>query len=190
MFTPDTFCQAWRAAAHCILIVLLCAPLAQAEEDIYVSKEKDQYSEPRDESLLDLALDLDLDRYSVQINLASYHTNRSRSYNEFNPGIGLEYAYEHFYLAGGYFRNSIRRSSFYAGAGGELNFPEHIPEWIGVGVLAGLVTGYKEGQKPQLAAIPYVYFRKDQYTFKAHYFPEVGRVEDDAIGFALRIDLY
>lgn len=152
-----------------------------ADDDIYVAKEKDQYSD--DESVFDW----NFERFALQLNIASYHPSSSEDYNEFNRGLGIEYHLDNFYLSGGYFWNSLYRHSFYAGVGKEFTFGD--VNWFGVGALAGALTGYKEGQRPRPAVVPYIFFTKDRYTFKIHYIPELGDVQDDAFGFALRIRL-
>ncbi len=161
------------------IILLLCNSVF-ADDDIYVAKEKDQYSTER-ESIFDG----NFENLAIQINLASYHPGNASEYNQFNRGIGLEYYFDSFFLAGGYFWNSLYRDSFYAGVGKELTFGDM--DWIGVGAIGGFITGYDDGQEPRPAIVPYVFFTKDQYTLKVHYLPEIGDVEDDAFGFAIRI---
>ncbi len=166
---------------HAFFLLLICfSVISVADDDIYIAKEKDQYSTER-ESIFDG----NVERLALQINLASYHPGNADEYNQFNRGIGLEYYFDSFFLAGGYFWNSLYRDSFYAGVGKEISFGT--AEWIGLGAIAGLITGYDDGQEPRPAVVPYVYLKKDRYTLKIHYLPEIGDVEDDAIGFALRV---
>jgi hypothetical protein len=161
-------------------ILLLTSTALFAGDDIYVSKEKDQY-DTKEEGLFDGKLE----NFALQINLASYHPGNSSEYNQFNRGIGIEYHLDSFFLAGGYFWNSLYRDSFYLGAGKEFTFGD--VKWVGIGAIGGLITGYDNGQEPRQALIPYIFFTKDQYTLKVHYLPEIGEVQDDAFGFALRI---
>lgn len=163
-----------------ILLLFFTSASLYADEDIYVAKDKDQYSSER-ESIFDG----NFERLALQINLASYHPGNADEYNQFNRGIGLEYHLDSFFLAGGYFWNSLYRDSFYAGVGKEITFGD--VEWIGVGAIGGLITGYNDGQEPRPALVPYIFLTKDRYTLKIHYLPELGDVEDDAIGFAVRI---
>lgn len=172
-----TLCRHFMFA--CLLVV---STIALGDEDIYVATEKDQYSED-DENVFDW----NLDRWALQLNIASYHPNSSEDYNEFNRGLGVEYHLDNFFLTGGYFWNSLYRDTFYAGVGKEITFGN--VDWVGVGALAGAITGYSDGQRPRPAIVPYVFFTKDRYTFKIHYVPEIEDVDDDAFGFALRIDL-
>ncbi len=167
-------------------LVLVClltlSTVSVADDDIYVAEEQDQYSKD-DES----ALNLNLERFALQLNLASYHPNSSEDYNEFNRGLGIEYHLDSFFLSAGYFWNSLYRDSFYAGVGKEITFGD--VNWVGVGALAGAITGYRNGQRPRPAVVPYIFFTKDRYTLKIHYVPELGDVQDDAFGLALRIKL-
>lgn len=167
------------------LILLTCLLFAGkcllADDDIYVAKEKDQYSD--DESMFNW----DLDRFALQLNIASYHPSSSRDYNEFNRGLGVEYHLDNFFITGGYFWNSLYHDSFYLGVGKEITFGSL--DWLGAGIIAGALTGYRDGQEPLPAAVPYIFFSHDRYTFKVHYLPEFGDVDDDAFGFALRIRL-
>ena len=167
---------------HIVLVYLfLLGNFSYADDEIYVEKEKTQYSD--DETVFDW----NLERFALQLNIASYHPSSSRDYNEFNRGLGVEYHLDHFYLSGGYFWNSLYRHSFYAGVGKEITFGD--VDWFGVGALAGAITGYREGQRPRPAVVPYIFLTKDRYTFKIHYIPQIGDVQDDAFGFALRIRL-
>ena len=172
---------------HVVLVCLFVfSTIVIADEEIYVAKEKDQYSD--DEST---AFNWNLDRFALQLNIASYHPNTSQDYNEFNRGLGIEYHLDSFFFSAGYFWNSLYRDSFYAGVGKEITFGEIVGNinWMGVGALAGAITGYRDGQRPRPAVVPYIFFTKDRYTFKIHYVPELGDVQDDAFGFALRIKL-
>ena len=162
------------------LLIVLSTPLLADDDDIYVAKEKDQYSTER-ESIFDG----NFERFALQLNLASYHPGNSSEYNQFNRGIGVEYHLDSFFLAGGYFWNSLYRDSFYAGVGKEFTFGD--VEWIGLGAIGGLITGYDDGQEPRPALVPYIFLTKNRYTLKIHYLPEIGDIEDDAIGFAVRI---
>ena len=70
--------------------------------------------------------------------IASYHTERN-GYNQINPGLGFERSInERWSFGGGFYRNSYRRDSFYAGA---TYMRWRIGE-IRLGTSLGLVTGY------------------------------------------------
>ena len=164
-----------------IFLVLFVSPLLYADDDIYVADEKSQSSNGQESQFSDW----DLENWAIQFNIASYHPNSDEDYNEFNPGLGIEYHFEQFYLTAGYFYNSLDKNSFYAGIGKEFTWGSDFQ--YGIGGAAGVITGYESGQEPVLAALPYIFITKGKVTLKAHYIPEVGRVEDDAIGFAIRI---
>ena len=167
--------------AGVITILMLMSPVLATDDAIYVADDKRQSSNTQDSDLFGW----NLENWAIQFNIASYHPGASEDYNEFNPGIGIEYHYEHFYLTAGYFYNSLDKDSFYAGIGKELAWGNDFK--YGIGGAAGIITGYESGQEPVLAALPYIFLTKGKVTFKAHYIPEVGRVDDDAIGFAIRI---
>ena len=170
-----------RVAA--ISIIFTISPLLCADDEIYVADNERQSSNGQESDFLEW----DLENWAIQFNIASYHPNSDEDYNEFNPGIGIEYHYEQFYLTAGYFYNSLDKNSFYAGIGKELTWGNEFR--YGIGGAAGIITGYESGQEPVLAALPYIFLTKGKATLKALYIPEVGRVEDDAIGFAIRINL-
>jgi hypothetical protein len=183
-----------------LLLVLvtigLVSNLTFADDDIKVAKSEEVYSVPDDhgkgkqgkfysennETILENG------RLFLQINAASYHprADSDDDLNEFNPGLGLEYHLENYYFAGGFFENSIDKTSTYLGVGHERTIGV---DWFGLGILGGVVTGYDGGFSPRLAAIPYVLFKKDRTALKAYYVPAVGDVDQDAIGFALRVDM-
>ncbi len=166
-------------------------------EEIQIAKSDDTYAVPdnykkgykgkvKNDSYTDTILEDG--RFYVQVNLASYHpgADSDDDFNEFNPGLGLEYHYENFFLAGGFFENSIDKFSTYWGLGTERTIGS---DWFGLGVIGGIVTGYDDGFSPRLAAVPYMYVKNKRTTFKVHYLPAVGDVQEDAFGFALRFDL-
>lgn len=127
-------------------------------------------------------------RLYLQLNLASYHPSEDSDddFNEFNPGVGLEYHLDGYYFAGGFFENSIDKFSTYWGVGAERTIGA---DWFGLGILGGVVTGYDSGFSPRLAAVPYILLSNGRTSLKTYYVPAVGDVDKDAIGFALRFDM-
>lgn len=174
----------------------LVSTLAFAADDIKIAKSEEVYSVPDDHGKGKQSkfysenneMILENGRVFLQINTASYHPSADSDddLNEFNPGLGLEYHLENYYFAGGFFENSIDNTSTYLGVGHERTIGV---DWFGLGILGGVVTGYDGGFSPRLAAIPYVLFKKDRTALKAYYVPAVGDVDQDAIGFALRVDM-
>lgn len=165
-------------------------------EEVQIAKSEDVYVVPEDhgkgKSVDIYAVNdetiLEDGRLFLQVNLASYHprADKDDDFNEFNPGLGLEYHYDNFFIAGGFFENSIDKFSTYWGVGHERTIGA---DWFGLGIIGGIVTGYDSGFSPRLAAVPYGYFKYDRTSLKIHYLPAVGDVDEDAIGFALRFDL-
>ena len=177
-----------------LTLVLLTSPVNA--EEFEVAKSDDIYSVPDDYGKNN-GEDFDTDHVSVledgrlflQVNIASHHpgADKDDDFNEFNPGLGLEYHFENFFLAGGFFENSIDNFSTYWGAGHER---EVLVDWFGMGVIGGIVTGYDDDDfSPRLAAVPYIYLKTGGTSLKTYYVPAVGDVKEDAIGFAMRFDL-
>lgn len=74
---------------------------------------------------------------AVLSGFASHHLGTNRDYNEDNHGIGYRFGSSG--VMTGYYRNSVRRDSFYAA---------HESQWavadnFRVGLIAGAVTGYR-----------------------------------------------
>ncbi len=157
-------------------------------DDVY--EVSDDYDKPNHKSHYETNSESILEdgRLFLQVNVASYHPGASSDddFNEFNPGLGLEYHFDSFFIAGGFFENSIDKFSTYWGIGHERTI---FVDWFGLGILGGVVTGYDSGFSPRLAAVPSVFVKHGKTTLKAYYVPSVGDVDEDAIGFALRFDL-
>jgi hypothetical protein len=81
----------------------------------------------------------------ADVMLASYHLHPYRHFDEFNPGVGVECSITpQWEAAVGYFRNSLDRPSFYAGA---VYTPEFAHwKWFQLGAMGGIITGYNYGQ--------------------------------------------
>jgi len=167
-----------------------------AEETYEIAKSENVYSVPEDHGkskqgeIYSEETDtvLESGRLFLQVNLASYHPNEDSEddFNEFNPGVGLEYHMDGYYFAGGFFENSIDKTSTYWGVGHERTIGA---DWFGLGILGGIVTGYDSGFSPRLAAVPYILLKNERVAVKTYYVPAVGDVDADAIGFALRFDM-
>jgi hypothetical protein len=93
----------------------------------------------------------------LNVNLASYHFDRTKGYNEQNLGIGAEYRRgDHLRFIGGEYDNSFNRTSWYAGA---AYFTKPLIAVFGVDARAGLaggaVTGYDHTRPLLLPAISF-----------------------------------
>jgi hypothetical protein len=76
--------------------------------------------------------------------LGSYHVKPQRNFDDFNPGVGVECGFSDVWEgAAGYFRNSLDRPSFYAGA---LYWPQ-VARWraLRLGAIGGIISGYNYG---------------------------------------------
>lgn len=76
------------------------------------------------------------------LHIASVH--RQSGYNGFNPGIGLRLPYPGYSLGFGAYRNSLERTTAYAGA--EKSIAQIGPARLRLA--AGLVTGYEKSIAP------------------------------------------
>jgi hypothetical protein len=77
--------------------------------------------------------------------LGSYHIRPYRHFDDFNPGVGFECSLTSQWASSiGYFRNSLDRPSFYAGA---VYTPELIHwRWFRLGAMGGIISGYNFGR--------------------------------------------
>ena len=77
--------------------------------------------------------------------IGSYHVNPDKHFEDFDPGIGVECKFKPEWAASvGYFRNSLLRPSFYAGA---VYAPEFLHKgWIRLGAMGGVISGYNFGR--------------------------------------------
>ena len=86
----------------------------------------------------------------VSVTVGSYHANRDRGYNEFNYGVGIErdLPWDKWRFAGGFYRNSYDRTTWYTlGVREVLTYGN----WK-LGVAAGGVTGYTSGRVDSIVA--------------------------------------
>ena len=77
--------------------------------------------------------------------LASKHIDPKQSFNQFNPGLGIEcWPASNWALTGGGFFNSLRRPSYYGGA---LWAPEFL-HWgyVRLAAMGGVISGYNYGR--------------------------------------------
>jgi hypothetical protein len=81
----------------------------------------------------------------VDFMIGSYHVNPDKHFEDFDPGIGIECKFKPQWAASvGYFRNSLLRPSFYAGA---VYAPESLHwGWIRLGAMGGVISGYNYGR--------------------------------------------
>jgi hypothetical protein len=85
------------------------------------------------------------DGWWADLMLGSYHIHPYRQFDEFNPGAGMECWFKPEWAASvGYFRNSLDRPSFYAGA---VYAPEFVHwRWFRLSVMGGVISGYNFGR--------------------------------------------
>jgi len=81
----------------------------------------------------------------ADVMIGSHHIHPNRHFDEFNPGVGVECSLTPEWSATvGYFRNSLDRPSFYAGA---IYAPEFAHwNWFRLGAMGGVISGYNYGR--------------------------------------------
>jgi len=81
----------------------------------------------------------------ADVMLGSHHIHPYKQFDDFNPGVGFECSVTPQWAASfGYFRNSLDRPSFYAGA---LYTPPFAHwGWFRLGAMGGIISGYNFGR--------------------------------------------
>lgn len=102
---------------------------------------------------------------AIVFTVASLHLNDSRSYEQFNPGVGVEWTVDETTRAGvGAYRNSSGRLSVYGSVNREMDFGR-----FGVGLEVGGVTGYKWPVLPLV--FPFVRVAAGRWQLKVNVLP-------------------
>jgi hypothetical protein len=85
------------------------------------------------------------DGWWADVMVASHHIHPNKHFDEFNPGVGVECSVTSQWAGSlGYFRNSLDRPSFYAGA---LYTPPFAHwGWFRLGAMGGIISGYNFGR--------------------------------------------
>ena len=91
------------------------------------------------------ASDARKDGWYYHLMLDTDHIHPYRHFDEFNPGAGAECWFSREWAAaGGYFRNSLDRPSFYAGV---VYAPELLHwRWFRLTAMGGVISGYNFGR--------------------------------------------
>lgn len=105
----------------------------------------------------------------VVVHVASYHFERGKDLNEFNPGLGLRFSVpgHDFFAAVGAFENSLSRPSVYAGIG--KDFP--IAGTLGFRLSGALITGYQLPVAPII--LPELTFKAGDFALAVGYMPRL-----------------
>lgn len=88
----------------------------------------------------------------IQLHGLSYHADREADYNETNSGLAVRHYGESSlidYVSVGQYKNSIYKTSRYVIAGWE----KPINTVLTIGLVAGVVDGYKENMVPMIAPV-------------------------------------
>ena len=77
--------------------------------------------------------------------IGAQHIHPDKNFDDFNPGLGIECGLTpQWAVVAGYFRNSLRRPSFYGGA---MYTPQILHwGWLRFGAMGGIITGYNYGR--------------------------------------------
>jgi hypothetical protein len=120
----------------------------------------------------------------------SVHANRSKDFNEINPGVGLRYVFARpaprwrFFGEGGIYYDSSREWAKYLALGAAYRFAEH---WsVAAGVAYGQSASYNNG-KPFFALVPGLAFEYRDISFNAVLLPSENSVT--GVGFYVTIPL-
>lgn len=124
-----------------------------------------------DASVVDIARE---GRWSFDINLTSLHFGYDRSYNQFNPGVGVSYRWnDNVSFVAGFYKNSYSKLTVYAGAAW---LPwEAFDQRLKMGMLAMLATGYEdEGgmEVTPVAGVAASFNLTEKDALRAFYIPE------------------
>jgi hypothetical protein len=114
------------------------------------------------------------------------HAEERRKYNEFNPGIGVNYEVNNWMHAGvGVYKNSIHNTSVYALVGAETNRSK----FLGAGVEVGAVTGYNIPVAP--SGVGFVRFGKESQfvNLKVSAIPPIPDVTPAVVAAQVRFNL-
>lgn len=105
--------------------------------------------------------------WRLNTNLASKHLNQ-KDLKEFNPGIGLEYHVDKHYATVGYFKNSYKIDTYYAGLG--VKFYEY--DKVTLFAEAGVIDGYQDTELDTYVMASWgVRMGGEKHGLKAHWFP-------------------
>jgi hypothetical protein len=117
--------------------------------------------------------------------VGTYDKEERRPWNEFNPGIGVNYEVNDWMHAGvGVYKNSIHNTSVYALVGAETDRSK----FLGAGVEIGAVTGYSEGIAP--SGVGFVRFGKESQfvNLKVSAIPPIPEVTPAVVAVQLRFN--
>lgn len=118
----------------------------------------------------------------VSATTVSYHLDRSRHFNETNPGLGIEHSLTDDTRAiAGFYRNSIYRESVYAG----VAWTPLKTEYVRAGFVAGGITGYMVSPAPML--IPVVMFEGKRFGANLLFVPHVIKDAPATIGLQIKV---
>jgi hypothetical protein len=147
--------------------------------------------------------DKDKKKLSLVFSGASHHFGQRgfmengtfRHFNEFNPGLGVEYRFGRLgsfdvNAGAGFYRNSVYNTSKYVSVGVETNGSK----FIGAGIDAGLLTGYPDMGSTiagmPLVAIPHLRIGEaDKVNLKVEVIPPIKNLTPMTVGVQVRVPI-
>lgn len=120
----------------------------------------------------------------IVVHVAAYHPDRSRGYNEMNPGLGLRLPLfnSRWFAAAGFYRNSLDRNTTYVGVGVNVPLSNH----VGLRFTTGMMTGYEVPFLP--VVIPEMVISGKNYGVAIGFVPKIvyrNYTNDAAFMFSL-----
>ena len=134
--------------------------------------------------MLDCTQQDELCLYEVAVHAVSYHFDRSKDFNEINPGLGIKLKApdRNIFLALGEYKNSLYRTTAYAGIGTDFPIIDHVAARF----TAGLLTGYEIPLVPVI--VPELVFSAGGYGVAVGYIPKLsvgGRDVESVVSLSL-----
>jgi len=127
----------------------------------------------------------------LTVPIASYHFDREReggkgSYEQTNPGLGLEYVLnDRWRLGAGMYRSSIRTDAGYVGA---VYLPLYLHSAnLRVGSAFGVVSGYEGNLLPLL--VPTAVFEWKSFGINVLFVPPTSKAQTGGVGLQLKFRL-
>jgi hypothetical protein len=119
--------------------------------------------------MLDCAQPDDYCLQELVVHVASYHADRSKGFNEVNPGLGLKIKRpsSRWFLSLGGYENSFYRPSVYAGIGTDMVLSDH----VALRFTAAGATGYLLPVMPVI--VPELVLRAGSYGVAIGYLPKL-----------------
>ena len=124
----------------------------------------------------------------ITVSLASYHfkerDSEKGSYEQTNPGLGLEYLInDRWRLGAGTYRSSIRTDASYVGA---IYIPSYLRStYWRLGLAVGVVSGYETNLSPLI--VPTLMVEGKRVGMNILFVPPVQKTNGGGLGFQIKL---